>query len=181
MDTFLEYLVQKKPTGLDVLKKIGFILLATLVSLIVIVIFNFTQLSQFIGSFSLLLVVGAFYGAYILIRNSNLEFEYIFTNGDLDIDKIKGRQTRKRLTSLSCKNIECMAKLDDPMYAAEFKNQSIETKFDAVYDPAAGNVYAVLYRAKEKQCLLTFQPPEKLVEAMKKFNPRNVHDGNANH
>lgn len=175
MDVFLEYLLQKRQTGLDILKKIGIILLALIVSLIIIAVFNFTVLGRYVGSFSLLLVVGAFYGAYILIRDTNLEYEYIFTNGDLDIDKIKGRKTRKRMTSLQCKNIECMAAADNAEFKNEFASQSIEERLDAVYDTQAGGIYCVIYKHKEKRALLKFQPPEKLLEAMKKFNPRNIH------
>lgn len=178
MDVFLEYLLQKRPTAKDTLKKVGIVLLACFVSLVIFFIFNMTVLAKFIGAYSLLLVVGAFYGAYILVRDTNLEYEYIFTNGDLDIDKIKGRKTRKRMTSLQCRGIECMAKIDDPMHKSEFEAEGME-KIDAVYDAQAGGIYGVIYQYKDKRTLLRFQPPEKLVEAMKKFNPRNVHDGSA--
>lgn len=52
-----------------------------------------------------LAAAGAMYGAYYLMRKFGTEYEYIFTNGDLDFDKITGRQTRKHLITADCSKI----------------------------------------------------------------------------
>ncbi len=172
MDVFLEYLMKKKQTGMDVLKQLGLILAGVVASYLVMVLFS--MLGNFFASYTLLGVAGVFYGTWILLRNYNLEYEYIFTNGDLDIDVIKAQKTRKRLVSLQCKKIEIMASDKNAVYKREFESDSISKKYNAVFDPALGSIYHVLFTYDGERMLLTFQPPAKLLEAMKKLNPRCV-------
>lgn len=171
MDTFLEYLMKKKTTGKETAIKLGIVLAAVIVMMVV---FTVVSMIPFINSLALLAAVAVVYGAYILLRNFDIEYEYIFTNGDLDIDVVKGRKVRKRLVSVSCKSIELMAPIDDAVHKAEFENQSITKKFDAVYDSTKGGVYGVIFSDTGERRLIKFQPPENLVDSMKKFNPRCI-------
>ena len=172
MDTFLEYLMKKKTTGREMLIKFGIVVLAVILMFIV---FTVLVSIPFLSSLSLLGAVGVVYFAYIFLRNFDLEYEYIFTNGELDIDAIKGRKVRKRIASVSCKNIELMAPIDDGNFKREFENESIIKKFDAVYDASKGGIYGVIYSDMGETRLIKFQPPQNLVEAMKKYNPRCIH------
>lgn len=171
MDTFLEYLMEKKSTGKTVLLKMGIVLLAVIVMMLV---FTVMASIPFLSSFALLGAVAVVYGAYILLRGLNVEYEYIFTNGDLDIDVIKGKKVRKRLLGVSCKNIELMASYDDANHKAEFENTSITKRLDAVYDEKKGGIYGIIYSDTGERRLLKFQPPENLVDNMKKYNPRCI-------
>lgn len=173
MDTFLEYLMTKKSTGKDMLIKTGIVILTLIASVLVMIVFP--MIGSFMASYILLGIAAVIYGAYIWLRNYNLEYEYIFTNGDLDIDAIKSKKVRKRIISLQCKNIELMAAKEDPNFKIEFENQSISKRYDAVYDASKGNVYCVIFNKDAMRMLLTFQPPQKLAESMKKLNPRAVH------
>lgn len=173
MDIFLEYLLDKKSTAADMLKKVGIILAAFVVMILIVNVM--ALFGTVLLSYMPLALAAEVYGVYLLIRNFNIEYEYIFTNGELDIDIIKSRRARKRLTSLNTKNIELMARKDSDLYRRDFENESIAKKYDAVYDPAKGDIYCVLYSVDGVRSLLTFQPPEKLVEAMQKLNPRAVH------
>ena len=170
-DTFLEYLLKKKSSAKDVLLKMGIIILA---AILMMVVFNALLMIPMLSSLSLLGAVAVVYFAYVLLRNFDIEYEYIFTNGDLDIDVIKGRKVRKRLISVSCKNIELMASFDDNVHKMEFENQSITKKFDAVYDASKGGVYGIIFSDTGERRLITFQPPENLIDSMKKYNPRCV-------
>lgn len=173
MDIFLEYLLDKKSTAADMLKKVGIILAAIVVMILIVNVM--ALFGTVLLSYMPLALAAEVYGVYLLIRNFNIEYEYIFTNGELDIDIIKSRRSRKRLTSLNTKNIELMARKENDLYRRDFENESIAKKYDAVYDPAKGDIYCVLYSVDGVRSLLTFQPPEKLVEAMQKLNPRAVH------
>lgn len=173
MDVFLEYLMRKKSTPMDVLKKIGLVLGAVLASIAVII--GFQLLGSFMTSYILLGIAGVVYFTVVLARNFNIEYEYIFTNGDLDIDVVKARKTRKRLVSLQCKNIELMAAEANMTFKRDFENQSISKRFNAVYDAAKGGIYHVIFVYDGEKILLSFQPPKKLLAAMKKMNPRCIH------
>ena len=61
-----------------------------------------------------LIVVGLFY-----IRvNIRVEYEYSFTNGELDVDKVVNNTKRKRLLTVDMRKIEKMAPVEDESYAA---------------------------------------------------------------
>jgi len=173
MDTFLEYLMRKKSTPLDMLKKLGLVVATFVASVAVTIIFP--MIGSFMTPYILLGIAGVIYGAVVLLRNFSLEYEYIFTNGDLDVDIVKAQHSRKRMTSLKCKNIEVMASDKNMEFKREFENESISKKFNAVFDAAAGGIYHVLFVNDGEKLLLTFQPPAKLLTAMKNYNPRCVH------
>ena len=175
MDTFLEYLMKKKPTGMDFLKRLG-IVLAALV-LCYLIILGFSQV-QFLRAYIFIALAGVVYFSIIFMRNFDLEYEYIYTNGDLDIDMVKGRKTRKRMIGLSCKNIELMASDKNMTYKRDFEGGNFAKKYNAVFNPADGRVYHVIFSKDGERSLLTFQPPVKLLEAMQKMNPRCVNVDN---
>ena len=44
-----------------------------------------------------------------MFRNLNVEYEYVFVNGDLDIDKIMNKARRKRMFSVDADQMELLA------------------------------------------------------------------------
>lgn len=173
MDEYLEFLVKKKEGVGDGVKKLGISLLILLGCYVVIVLF------QLIGSFMLPYILpgiaAVVYGGYVLLRNLSIEYEYIITDGTLDVDIIKAKRTRKRLAGFPCARIELMAPASDEQFRSEFDKDAVSQRFSAVYDPAAGGIYRVLYTYDGELLELTFQPPEKMLAEMKRRNPRVVH------
>ena len=164
MDIFCEYLVEKKSTK-DKIKKHA-LSLACIVFMLVVFYFCFFVKMKFIALIPILWG-GAIFGTVVLRRNFSLEYEYIFTNGVLDIDVIKGRARRKNLVSIPCKNIEHMAPIRH--------NFSTDRKIiDAIYNEKLGRKYYANFTQGGVPCTLLFQPPEKILDNMKKYNPRNI-------
>ncbi len=117
------------------------------------------------GSFGLLLAVGVIYGAYLLFQRLNKEFEYIYTNGEVDIDVIFGRSSRKRLITLKASLIERMAPCGET-FESYRKKQGIQ-----VVDYSDGNkktAHYVLLNGEQKKLVL-FSPSERLVENLKPY------------
>ena len=86
MDSFMEYMIAEKQTAKNVLKKIGIYfaaLLLTFVSFIVMLMFP----SVLIGFLPMVIAI-IFYAAYRITTSFDVEYEYILTNGELDVDKI---------------------------------------------------------------------------------------------
>lgn len=165
MDAFCEYLMKKRSNS-DRLKRIGLVFGCAVVCLLVIYLCIVLFPAAIVAC--PILIGAAIYGTVLLSRNYSLEYEYIFTNGILDIDVIKGRTTRKPLCSLSCRKIENMEPLP--------KNyQPRNALIDAIYDEKRGNKYVLTFSNKGVSTDLLFQPPEKLLEQMKKYNARNIH------
>ncbi len=168
MDSYLEYLIKKRTTGPELLMKIGIVLLAILLSIIV---FCVCLLVKFLGTFSLFGVVCVLYGAYRLLSHLSIEYEYIFTNGELDIDMIRGKNIRKRLITIRCKDINRMEKADVIIK----KHDGGKKILDARYDLSLGGVYKIDATSKKgNDVLVYFQPPERLLDEMKKYNRGNI-------
>ncbi|WP_110461514.1 DUF6106 family protein [Ruminiclostridium sufflavum] len=165
MDIFLEKIVKKKKTIADYTIIAGVILLAVLLMLIIL---SF----RFLSSFAPLFVVGIGYIAYMLIRNRNIEYEYIVTNGDLDIDIIIAQRKRKRIFSGSCKDFEMIAKLTSGKY--DYNNQNTKDRVVAVSSMDSSDVYFISFIKDGKKSLVFFEPHAKMVESFKKYIPLKV-------
>lgn len=95
MDHYNEQLVKKETEALDVVKRALIILVTALLSVLCVFgafAFNFLPL--------VVLIFGIFYSSWYLISATAVEYEYIVTNNDMDIDKIVGRRKRKRLITV---------------------------------------------------------------------------------
>ena len=74
------------------------------------------------GNFQVLPIVSflVFGGIAVLIwfkkDNLRIEYDYTFTNGDLDVGKVFGNARRKLMTSLSMKNVEACGPVTDPSF-----------------------------------------------------------------
>lgn len=110
-DFYSEQLVAKKSGGSETAKKILIGVLTALVAAFLFLIIIFPL--------SLLLVGLVFYGGYYLMTGIDTEYEYILTNGDLDIDKITGKRKRKRLLSTKIGDFTAFGKLEEAPEAAD--------------------------------------------------------------
>ncbi|MBO5930355.1 MAG: hypothetical protein J6Q27_03560 [Clostridia bacterium] len=165
MDIFCEFLVKKKSVA-DNLKKAALILACIAVCLTIVYVgfFLYRGMVPLIP----ILVAATIYGTVIYSRNFSLEYEYIFTNGVLDIDVIKGRATRKQLISVSCRKIEYMG----PVTGVKPSQNAV---VNAMYDESRPGKYVITFSNGGQKTDLYLQPPEKLLLNMQKYNPRNIH------
>ncbi|NMA07513.1 MAG: hypothetical protein GX929_00165 [Clostridiales bacterium] len=173
-DTFLEYIVKKAPDAKTSLLKVGIILVTIFVCYFGMVFLTSIESLQQFMSFFLLLVAGIIYGAYRLFTSLNYEFEYIVTNGELDVDKIIARRSRKRLISLRPLEIEIMAPYND-MHKHHYDNGEFALTIDATSSKYAQNRWFIVAETKKYgRVRLMWEPTEKMVENMRSYMPRKV-------
>ncbi len=104
MDRFSEQIIvrtaDKKSFVLKCLIAAGLLLVLAALSLLL-------YASQFsLAPFCLAAGAGALWLAVWLAKGLNVEYEYIVTNDDFDVDKIMGQRKRKRLISIDLKAID---------------------------------------------------------------------------
>lgn len=155
MDTFSEQLVTRTNTKADTLKKILISLAGILIASILM------WLSIMFGFYSLIfLVFGVLGGAVWLVSNMDVEYEYIITNNEMDIDKIIGRRKRKRMITLDLKSAE-----DFGEYPS-----SDDIQVDATVHATTGlekNAhYLLVNHGSYGKVMLIFNPNEKTREAI---------------
>ena len=166
-DVFLEQLVKKKSTGVDILKKCLILLAGLFLCLLGL---NFV-VSQFFGPIALLVAVGAIYFSWFFITSLNLEFEYIYTNGEIDVDKIMAKRKRKRMTTVKISAFEEFGTYDQE----KFRSRSFDATVNAAVSPSEPETRYAVYRSREgKHCLLLFSPDERLLAEIEKIYNRRV-------
>lgn len=165
MDTFYEQITAVKKTGKSWAAIIGIWLLALIVMAISVLLMG-TMLS-FIAVF---LFAGAIYGAYKLSCRFSVEYEYIITNGTVDIDKIMSKSMRKRVLSF---NLSDVSRLEKYNPAAQI-NGKFSSKIIACNqnDP---NAYLMVASIKDNgEVLIVMSPNDRMKGAMVKFLPKYI-------
>jgi hypothetical protein len=154
-DVFKEQIVKRKATKKDTLMRVGLVLAVFVV---------FFVSSVFLGGLGIYVAFAAGYGAYLLMGRLNVEYEYSFTNGELDIDIIYSKTRRKRLFSSHVNEIEEMAHTEDKTHMGDFP-QHAETKDYSSGDPAVSK-YAFLLNQNGKTTKVVWEPNETMLKAL---------------
>lgn len=174
MDIFLEYIVKKKQTPKSMALNIGIIVLACILTYVLLVISaSYLRL----GTIGFVVIAAIWFFVYILLTMSSKEFEYSITNGELDIDVIISRRKRKHLLSAKLRTIELCANVHDPAYqhAKNQKDASRLVIMAASEKNATRTYFADLTGHDGKNYRLYWEPSPKMLEAILKFNPANMH------
>ena len=109
MDIFYEQIISVKKTAQK--KALCGIIYALAAVISALAVFGAVKYMMFMFLF-VVLIAFVWFLAFKLISNFNIEYEYIITNGDLDVDVIINKSRRKRIATVQCKNIESVKKFD---------------------------------------------------------------------
>jgi len=167
MDTFMEKLVTRKKTLTDHLITIGAVVGSALLILLALSIPILIQLGL-----SIVLAAAAAYLGYRVITSRNIEYEYIVTNGDLDIDMIVSKRKRKRIFSANCKEFDIVS----PVKSSHFDQavQSIKNRIDASSSIDSPDAYFITLNYNGERTLVIFEPTEKMLNNFRLYIPRKV-------
>lgn len=103
MDRFSEQLIKKESDGKDMMIR-GLIIAGEILVIFLLVMFCLLFQLQPI-MLCVALFIGSIWGVKYLMEGTIIEYEYIVTNDDLDIDKIIGMRKRKRLITVSLRTV----------------------------------------------------------------------------
>lgn len=171
MDTYLEYMVKPKKTVAQIFICIAYYLIAATLS----VVMMFVHI-PFIIFFYPALVFGFFWGAYKLSSKYSVEYEYILTNDELDVDRVVAKKERKRLLTVSVRKFEIMAPANSEEFIKEWNSPDNKVKFDASLGEGSENrYYAKFVNKKNEKMILVFNPTDDIKNAIKQSNMRNVY------
>lgn len=162
MDIFTEQLVTKPANSKDTTLKILIGAAAALICAICVYLMLF--------GWAILLVVacGAVYGAYYLISGLNVEYEYIVTNGEMDIDKIMGKRKRKRLITVKASAFERFGKLIDAPETESGTTIIMANGINSSDEPTE-EYYAELNHSAYGNVRIIFTPEQKVIDSLKPF------------
>ena len=167
MDSFIEKIVQKKKTSKDMMVAMGIVTASVVVALAILLI-----ASPYIQQFAFLLAIGAIYLGFRLQSRTNVEFEYLVTNGSLDIDKIISQRKRVRIFSAECKEFEAVGRVAGSSYGPHVLSGS-ESIF-AGTDMSSENLYFVTLPYKGKKTVLFFEPDQRMLDNFRRYIPSKI-------
>lgn len=159
-DVYVECLVPSKASGLvKVLRVILFLLT---------VLFFFAML---MFPAAILLVIASGVGFYFANLNSKVEYEYLYLDRELTVDKILSQTKRKRVAVYSIDRMEIFAPINS-WHLDNYKNRNVKIVDYSVGQELQPDLrYAMYYEGGVKMIL---SPSEAMVKALKNVAPRKV-------
>ena len=158
-DFYTEQLVKRKASMGTMVAK------AALIALTVVSLLSFFLFPLGILFFGIMIVAAIF-----LFRQLDLEFEYLYVNGDLDIDKIMAKQKRKRVFQTNVSELEVIA----PTGSAELNAfQNIKAHNFSTMNPDHKTYTMVVVKNGQKEKII-FEPNQTILEGMRMLAPRKV-------
>ena len=166
MDSFKEQIVRKIPTKNDKIQKI-FIMIASVALAALCFIFPFGTQFSVIGIF---LAAAALYGGYYLTTKLDVEYEYIFTHGEIDVDKITAQRSRKRLITFRCGSATDFGIADENFSVPEGATQVLA----CACDDSLTDYYITFNHKNLGLTTVIFKPDDDMLALMKPALPRTL-------
>ncbi|NBH35443.1 hypothetical protein D3Z58_18290 [Clostridiaceae bacterium] len=118
----------------------------------------------------LLLVSGFF--TYLLYRNSRVEYEYLYVDKILSIDKILGKAKRKKAWEGQMDDIEIIAPSDSS--AIKDHVSSGFKVLDFTSQLPGARTYTAVVRSGSETIKILFEPDDKMIQCFRQTAPRKV-------
>ncbi len=159
-DSYVECLVKAKTSPLGKFLKILLIMLTVVFCLVMLVI-----PVALVGA----VITGV--GAYFLNINTDVEYEYLYLDKELVVDKVLGKSRRKRVATYTVDRMEIFAPVRS-YHLDNYKNRNVKIKDYSIGEELQPDRrYAMYYEGGEK---ILLSPSEELVKVMKNVAPRKV-------
>lgn len=122
-----------------------------------------------------LLVVGLVLAlvSWFVTPKFDVEYEYLYVNGELDIDAIYSKQKRKRMGSYDMEELEILAPEKSHALDSYLNNKSLKMKDYTSGKEQAKNYVLILNSDKEKQCIKV-ELDENIIGDIRRIAPRKV-------
>lgn len=161
-DAYVECLVKAKTSVMGKLLKYLLIALTVFFVLIMMMMMN-------IIFFLLALAAGV--GAYFVNMFTDLEYEYLYLDKELTIDKVMAKTKRKRVAVYQLDKVEILAPVRS-YHLDNFKNRTVKEKdYSIGYEDKPDLRYVMYYEGGEK---LILSPSPELIKVMKNVAPRKI-------
>lgn len=118
-----------------------------------------------------ILAIACGVGAYFVGVNNDVEYEYLYLDRELVIDKVLAKTRRKRVGTYSLDRIEIFAPIKS-YHLDNYRNRNANVKDYSIGEELKPDRRYVLYYEGGEKLILS--PSEELVKAMKNVAPRKV-------
>lgn len=171
MDNFAEQLVKRQLTKSDKTRNMISLIIGAGLSVFFVVTSIITIGNG--GLFSFLGIILAVFSAvmtYINQRNNKIEYEYTFTNGDFDVDKIIAQSRRKEMISTQISKFTAFGRYDLSV-PEETDDMTVVYATDNI---ESHEYYADFQHEEYGKTRLVFCPDEKMLNNINNSLPRQL-------
>lgn len=163
MDNYNELLVRKNPGAKE-------FFLRGLIIVLSVGILGFTVFAGIMFNFLALILigVGACYLGFYLIGFTMIEYEYIITNSDFDVDKVIGKRSRKRLISINLNQASEWGEYNDNV------GNNVNATVIATDNLGTNIWYLIASHDKIGTVMLLFSPENELIRTINKSVPYSL-------
>lgn len=159
-ETYVELLVKRKTPAYMTLLKILFTMLAV-----------FFVLVGFLLLPALLIGIICGVAAYFISLNADLEYEYLYVDRELTVDKVMAKSKRKRIAVFSLDKMEIVAPVKS-WHLDNYKNRNDKTiDYSSGVEKQPDKRFVFYYDGQKK---VIFEPNEEMIKAMQFVAPRKV-------
>lgn len=162
-DFYSEVLVKKKKTPLESVIKVAAIAVTAV-----------TGLLGLLGQ-PLILIVAVVMGVlcYLFLPRLDVEFEYTYVNGSMDVDRIYSKIKRKRAASYEFSEMEILAPEKSHQLDSYRQNRNIRrVDFSSGMDDH--KIYALVIPKNKELQMVLFEPDEGILKDLRSKYPRKV-------
>lgn len=163
-DTYVECLVKAKPSMIGKFFKVFLIVLTVIFSLAFIVVGTLLP-------FIIIAPVLTGVGAYFVNMFTDLEYEYLYLDRELVVDKVMAKSKRKRVATYSLDRMEILAPIKS-YHLDNFKNRSAKEIDYSIGEELQPDKRFIMYYEGGQKIILS--PSEELVKVMRNMAPRKV-------
>lgn len=159
-DTYVECLIKQKQSGVGKFFKLLLIMLTVVFAILMLII-----------PLAFIVAVAAGIGAYFVNLFTDLEYEYLYLDKELVVDKVLAKSKRKRVGTYTIDRMEILAPVKS-YHLDSFKNRNVKVKDYSIGEELQPDKrYALFYEGGEK---LLLSPSEEMVKAIRSVAPRKV-------
>lgn len=103
------------------------------------------------------------------------DFEYTFTNGEMDFAMVFNNQKRKNLGTMRVRNVEAFGPVSGSAFQRYVTMKGI--KVSNWFLNRGANLYYFYFQKEENKRLIVIEPSEEMVELIKKYLPYGAFQG----
>lgn len=161
MDSYVECLVSQKTPAVKILLKFLFPVLTVL----------FFVAAPLVGLPALVMAVGCGVLSYFMRLEASVEYEYLYADREISIDKIRAKEKRKNADKIEIDKMEILAPVKS-WHLDAYSNKNLKLKdYSIGYEEQPDRRYVLIYEGGVKFLL---SPSPAFVEAIKNIAPRKV-------
>lgn len=114
--------------------------------------------------------VGA--ATYFLFQMLSVEYEYLYVDGGLTVDKILGRSRRKKL--LECTKDQLIMVAPSDHYVLKDHESNGMRVYDCSSADRSRKTHTLIYQEGSQRVKVIFEPNDKMLQAIRHTSPRKI-------